>query len=92
MRFHISRQIADGIFRGLLVLSALIFSISYAFGQYIRYKENNIDDLNAWMHCAQTEQFSDKAYEFCRTKASENYLFKKSFDWGDGRLDDDGDE
>lgn len=84
MRFSIDKTVADMLFRGLLVLAALVFSISYAFGQYIRYKENNINDLNAWINCAQTDQLSDKAYEFCKTKASENYIFKTPFDWGEG--------
>ena len=72
----------DRIIKVLLVVAALIFSLSYAFGQYVRYRESNVRDLEAWMDCAQTDQFTDRAYEFCKEKAEENYLFKKPYHWG----------
>lgn len=82
----------DRIIRITLTVSALIFSLSYAFGQYVRFRESNVLDLDAWINCAKTEQLSDTAYQFCRQKASENYMFKKHYDWGEGRLGADGDE
>ncbi|MEI6650819.1 MAG: hypothetical protein WCL23_05315 [Candidatus Moraniibacteriota bacterium] len=78
----ISDRMFERIIRATAVVAVLIFSLSYAFGQYIRYRESNVRDLEAWIDCARTEQFSDRAYEFCREKAEENYLFKKSYHWG----------
>lgn len=71
----------DRIVRIAFAAAALIFSGSYAFGQYVNYKKSNVRDLEAWMDCARTDQFSDRAYEFCKEKAEENYLFKKPYHW-----------
>lgn len=83
------KPLFDKVLWLLFALAAIIFAGSYSFGQYVRYKESNIEDLNAWMNCVRTEQFTDEAYRFCREKCSENYIFKKHFDWGDGRPDTD---
>ena len=72
----------DRVFKGVLAIAALIFSTGYAFGQYVNYKESNVRDLEAWMDCARTDQFTDRAYEFCRQKAKENYILKKPYEWG----------
>jgi hypothetical protein len=83
------KPIVERVLWGIIAVSALVFAVSYAFGQYVRYKQSNIEDLNAWMECVRTEQFTDEAYRFCQAKCSENYIFKKHFDWGDGRPDTD---
>ena len=79
----ISDRMFERIIRATAVVAVLICSLSYTFGQYIRYRENNVRDLEAWIDCAKTEQFSDRAYEFCREKAEENYIFKQYYDWFD---------
>ena len=71
----------DRILKGMLAVAALIFSVSYAFGQYVHFRESNILDLNTWINCVKTEQLSDRAYEFCREKAEESYIFKNPYDW-----------
>jgi len=75
------KLLIDRIFKGVFAIAALVFSVSYAFGQYVHYRESNVRDLNAWMDCVRTEQFTDRAYEFCREKTEENYIFKKHYDW-----------
>lgn len=93
----VSDRTFDRIFQIVLAVAALIFSVSYAFGQYVNYKESNVRDLEAWMDCARTDQFSDRAYEFCKEKAEENYLFKKPYGWSAAQAEagsqtEDGDE
>lgn len=83
------KTLFDKVLWLLFALAAVVFVGSYAFGQYVRYRQSNIEDLNTWMECVRTEQFTDEAYKFCQAKCSENYMFKKHFDWGDGRPDTD---
>jgi hypothetical protein len=78
----ISDKMFDRILHSVLVFAALVFCVSYAFGQYVNYKKSNVRDLEAWMDCARTDQFTDRAYDFCKEKAEENYLFKKPYHWG----------
>jgi hypothetical protein len=65
----------------LFTVSVFIFSVSYAFSQYVRFREHNLNEINTWLDCVKTVQLSDQAYEFCRTKVSENYLFEVPYDW-----------
>lgn len=78
----ISDKMFDRILHSVLAFAALVFCLSYAFGQYVNYKKSNVRDLEAWMDCARTDQFTDRAYDFCKEKAEENYLFKKPYHWG----------
>jgi hypothetical protein len=81
---HLDTIITDRRLHAALVVAALIFSVSYAFGQYVRYKENNLAAVNTWINCVKTESFTDRAYNFCKEKTAESYLFKESFDWATG--------
>jgi hypothetical protein len=79
----ISDRMFDRIIRAIAVGAVLIFSLSYTFGQYVRYRESNVRDLEVWMDCVKTDQFSERAYAFCKEKAEENYIFKQYYDWTD---------
>jgi hypothetical protein len=41
------KPLFDKVLWLLFALAAIIFAGSYSFGQYVRYKESNIEDLNA---------------------------------------------
>jgi len=65
----------------LVAVSIFIFSVSYAFSQYVRFRDHNVNEINAWLNCVRTSQLSDRAYDFCRTKLAENYMFEIPYDW-----------
>ncbi len=65
----------------LVSVSVFIFSVSYAFSQYVGFREHNVNEINAWLSCVRTGQLSDRAYEFCKTKLAENYLFEVPYNW-----------
>jgi hypothetical protein len=67
---------------GIFTVAALIFSVSFAFSEYLEVRKLNIEALATWNACVADSNLGDKAYEFCRQKCSDNYMFKKPFDWG----------
>lgn len=84
--------VAEKWFQIVIAVAVIIFSVGYVFGQYVHYKESNIRDLEAWTDCVRTTQLSNRAYEFCQEKTSENYIFKQPFDWAAKSSDVTGDE
>lgn len=71
---------------------AFVFTASYAFSQYLEVKKINIQDLAVWNACVEDSNLGEQAYQFCRQKCSDNYMFKKPFNWGPGAGVSDGDE
>ena len=76
----------------IFAVIAFVFTASYAFSQYLEVKKINIQDLAVWNACVEDSNLGDRAYEFCRQKCSDNYMFKKPFNWGADAGVPDGDE
>lgn len=74
----------------LFAFSIFVFAVSYAFSQYIRLREHNLHEIDVWLRCVQSNQLGDRAYDFCKTKVSENYLFEVPYDWQRGRSSSSG--
>jgi len=71
---------------------AFCLTLTYAFSQYLEVKKINIQDLATWNACVEDSNLGEQAYQFCRQKCSDNYMFKKPFDWGANAGVPDGDE
>lgn len=64
MRFFLINK--RDMFFGVIALSLLITSFSYAFGQYIRVKEHNLNVAQEMRLCIG---------ERCDERAAQNYIF-----------------
>jgi hypothetical protein len=76
----------------IFAICAVVFTSSFAFSEYLEIKANNIQAISTWNACIQNSNLGDRAYEFCRSKCSENYMFKTPFEWGEFAGIPDGDE
>jgi len=86
--FMKNKELFNQVMVVIFAVIAFIFTVSYAFSQYLEMRKINVQDLAVWNACVENSNLGDRAYQFCKEKSSENYLFKEHFDWSSQLGDD----
>ena len=76
-----NKELFNQIMTIVFAVIALIFALTYAFSQYLEMRKINVQDLAVWNACVENSNLGDRAYQICKEKSSDNYLFKEHFDW-----------
>lgn len=59
----------------IIALSAAVYAVSFAFGEYIEMKRQNLEVVKTVTSCARSD-FSAERIKECATAAKKNYIFQ----------------